>query len=125
MKTTRLLAHRVLWAAAILAGAGLAGGTAAAGATPVDRANGDEIIRGEIAAVTTDQLTLENGAIIAISAETSCIQNGQTLLLSDLAVGDRVRIEAFHDSATDQRQAVLIEVVARPGAGGGLSGGGY
>ena len=125
MKTTRLFLGRGLWAAAILACAGPLAHAASTAAAAIDPATGEEVVKGVITAVSSDQLTVDNSKVIAISATTACIRDGQTMMLSDLTVGDRVSVKAFHDPATGRRQAVLIEVVARTGVGGTEPGAGY
>ena len=117
MKAMSCFWSRGLWAAAMLACAGPLAQAASTAATPIDPVTGAEVVKGAVTAITDDSVTVDDGAVIATSAGTACIHNGQTMMLSDLNVGDRVSVEAFTDAATGRRQAVLIKVVARTGNG--------
>ncbi len=119
MKIMERYGVRSAWAAVVMAGAGsLAIFAPTAAAATVNPATGHETIGGVITALGDDSLTVDHGDAIAISAATACTHDGQTMLMADLDVGDRVSVELFRDPATGHQQAILIEVLSQAHAAG-------
>ena len=113
-----LVGSRALWVAVALAGAFLPVAGAMARTPPVDPVTGHEVISGVVTALTDDGLVLNDDKSVVITSATVCTQDGQTALLADLGVGDRVRVELYRDAATGRNQAALIAVLEQPSVGG-------
>ncbi len=118
MKAMNHFAFRPKWVAVALAGAVSLAAGAMARTAQFDPVTGYEAISGVVTAVTADGLIVNDRESVAITPATACTQDGQTALLADLGVGDRVRVELCRDSATGREQAILVDVLEQPGVGG-------
>jgi Domain of unknown function (DUF5666) len=113
MKT--LLRFLTLAAALLGASAGATAGAtfAAAGRPAALAAAGQEaIIEGMVSARTDETLVVDDQAINT-PASTPCEKDGRPVMLSDIQVGDWLKVTAFHDAAHDQYQAMAIEVLPK------------
>jgi len=100
---------------AVLAGFGLAVVARAAQNLPrlaaVD-AGQQAIVQGMVSAKSADSLVVADQTIDT-PATTPCEKDGRRIMLSDIVVGDWLKVTVYRDPAHDRLQAMAIEVMAR------------
>ena len=69
------------------------------------------IIQGMVDARSTGALVVDDQTINT-PASTPCEKDGRPVMLSDIKVGDWLKVTVYHDAAHDQYQAMAIEVLA-------------
>jgi len=109
MKINRLFQGLALGAAGGLAVSAWSAGTVAGGdrADRIVAVSQNEVIEGMVSAKTDQDLTV-NGMIIDTPATVECTRAGRPIMLEDIQVGDRVRVQAFVDSGRGTAVAQTI-----------------
>jgi len=102
-------------AGAVLLGVALGGAARAAENLPrlaVSDVGQQAVVQGMVTGKSADSLVVADQTIDT-PATTPCEKDGKRVMLSDLQVGDWLKVTVYRDAAHDQLQAMAIEVLAR------------